>query len=70
MKGYNVQSTTDTAGHNPLSLGSPHNTTRAWNDLNTVIILFQPVMEEISTNCDQSPAKRLQAVKQMVEYLH
>ncbi len=54
---------------NPLLLQSSHDTIRIMNDLDKVITLLQPGMEEISRKCGHKPAKRLQALSQQLRYL-
>ncbi len=55
---------------NPLFLESLQSTTnRIGHDLDTVISLLHPGVEEISRKCGQQPAKRLQAVLQKLQYL-
>ena len=54
---------------NPLFLDSPHDKTRSMNDLDTVIALLQPGVDEISRKCGQQPAKRLRVVLQQLRYL-
>ena len=53
---------------NPLSLESSHDHTRVMDDLDTVISLLQPGVEEISRKCGKQLAKRLQAVLQKIRY--
>ncbi len=53
---------------NPLLLESSHDQTRVMEDLDTVISLLRPGVEEISRKCGKQLAKRLQAVLQQVRY--
>ncbi len=55
--------------HNPLFLDPPHTTTRVMHDLDMLITLLQPGVEEISRKCGQQPDKRLHAVLQQIRYL-
>ena len=54
---------------NPLLLDSSHDKTRCINDLDMVITLLQPGVEEISRKCGQQPAKRVQALLHQLRYL-
>ena len=53
----------------PLFLESLSSTTKVTKDLDMVITLLQPGVEEIATKCGQQPARRLQAVLQQLRNL-
>ncbi len=54
---------------NPLLLESTPEKNRVMNDLDTVIALLHPGVEEILKKCGQKPAKHLQGVLQQLQYL-
>ncbi len=53
----------------PLALESAHSPARAIKDLDAVISILQPGVEEISRKCGSKPARRLQAVLQKLRYI-